>query len=328
MFSRLYNLLRIDYLLKPIGPLLIKSGKEGLDPTVPDMSFVRMPILIKGDDSHPADEFKETVYIPGSSMKGMMNSLAGALLRTTAIPMKNLDKSQDPDWNEKRERQKMPFGLHDALGRTFGSTQIAGRLIFSDLYPWASSMNAEEKLQSIDDIRTDERTGVAINRHTGSAASGKLYDFETVTSGRFYGQITLENYQLWQVALLFTMIDLVNGGFQKLGFGKSRGLGTIKLDPQGMEIRQKSSEGSELKGTGVLADSGYLTAQKANLINPNGDVLPIADCAFTSNTDPLGYQRYYFQEGDSISSLQKKLINWPGLQECFSADRWPKETAG
>ena len=54
--------LHLDFAIEPRGPLLIKSGREaGADPTLPDMNFVRT--------YHPT--LGETVYLPGSSLKGV-----------------------------------------------------------------------------------------------------------------------------------------------------------------------------------------------------------------------------------------------------------------
>lgn len=39
MHKRYLNHCTIEFTLKPEGPLLIKSGKEGADPTKPDMEF-------------------------------------------------------------------------------------------------------------------------------------------------------------------------------------------------------------------------------------------------------------------------------------------------
>ena len=40
MHKRFVNHCTIDLKISPCGPILIKSGKEGADPTKPDMEFV------------------------------------------------------------------------------------------------------------------------------------------------------------------------------------------------------------------------------------------------------------------------------------------------
>lgn len=40
MHKRLVNHCTLDFSIHPVGPLLVKAGKEGADPTKPDMEFV------------------------------------------------------------------------------------------------------------------------------------------------------------------------------------------------------------------------------------------------------------------------------------------------
>ena len=81
MFSRQLNQIRIDLSLTPRAPLLIRSGRKGADPTRPELECVRT-------------EWGgvKSVYIPGSSLKGVMRSHAERLLVNGApIKWKALD---------------------------------------------------------------------------------------------------------------------------------------------------------------------------------------------------------------------------------------------
>jgi CRISPR/Cas system CSM-associated protein Csm3 (group 7 of RAMP superfamily) len=64
MHKRLVNHCTIDFSIIPVGPILIKSGKEGADPTKPSMEFV--------ETYHAGGR---SVYLPGSSLKGAIRAL-------------------------------------------------------------------------------------------------------------------------------------------------------------------------------------------------------------------------------------------------------------
>ncbi len=74
----------------------------------------------------------------------------------------------------------------------------------------------------------ERRPGIQISRRNGTVAHGP-FEVETITAGEFYGEITLRNYQLWQVALLALVIRDINEGYQRVGAMKSRGLGRVRI---------------------------------------------------------------------------------------------------
>jgi len=66
MHGAFYNEAILDLSLKPHTPLLIKSGQPTeIDPTLPDMQFVR---------TRRPDTGEEVIYIPGSSLRGVVRS--------------------------------------------------------------------------------------------------------------------------------------------------------------------------------------------------------------------------------------------------------------
>ncbi len=67
MHKRLLNEAIIEISIQPNGPILIKAGEKGADPTLPDMEFVRT-------NNKP--------YLPGSSLKGVIRSHCERLART------------------------------------------------------------------------------------------------------------------------------------------------------------------------------------------------------------------------------------------------------
>ena len=67
MHKRLLNEAILEVAIQPQGPILIKAGDKGADPTLPDMEFVRT-------NGQP--------YLPGSSLKGVIRSHCERLART------------------------------------------------------------------------------------------------------------------------------------------------------------------------------------------------------------------------------------------------------
>ena len=77
MHARFYNEARLDLTLRPVTPLLIKAGgATGLDPSRPDMEFVRTR---RASENGP---WQEMVYIPGSSLRGVLRSHGERLVRS------------------------------------------------------------------------------------------------------------------------------------------------------------------------------------------------------------------------------------------------------
>jgi len=77
MHKRLVNQCRIHLTLIPCGLILIKSGKEGADPTKPDMECV--------ETYHAGGR---SIYLPGSSLKGAIRAHAERIVRTVGRDFK------------------------------------------------------------------------------------------------------------------------------------------------------------------------------------------------------------------------------------------------
>lgn len=235
-----YNALVLDIRLSPRGPLLVKHGGTSADPSLPDMQFVRTYHARLG----------ETVYIPGSSLKGAVRGFVEKVLRT-------MDDSSNPGpaaekgWRwacatfedrragrGDRAQWACPQFLRDGdvlryirgeeerelhswevyrwscgACRMFGHTRLRGRVSFTDLVPLGA-------------VRTETRYGVAISRLSHAVAQGP-FDIEVVVAGTFGGQVVLENFELWQLALLATALQAMEAGLLKVGFGKNRGFGEV-----------------------------------------------------------------------------------------------------
>jgi len=222
MHKRLVNELRLDFIIAPRGPLLIKSGKEaGADPTLLDMNFVRTDHADLG----------RTVYLPGSSLKGAVRSYCEKIGRTVGLSVCNpLTDASCGRRLEHKARRMSGAEIYQGLCpicRLFGHTVMASHVWFSDAYPTPGTIEA------VND--TGERDGVAIDRVSGAVAVGP-FQLEVVTRGAFQAQLTVRNFQLWQVGLLAVALRDVANGYVPLGFGKSRGLGKVALTYQGLEV--------------------------------------------------------------------------------------------
>jgi CRISPR-associated protein Csm3 len=247
MHKKLLNEARLELNIAVDGPLLVKSGVEDWDPAIPDMQFIRTR---RGDG-------KETVFIPGSSLKGTLRSYTERIART--LNVRCCDPFEDGKGHTSLSCGKRLADLakaSDSVGiykgscaacRLYGSTNMAGRAAFADCYP---QRDLREYLT--------KRTAVAIDRVLGSVAAGP-FDFEALMGGEFTAHIQVSNYELWQLGLLgLTIRDLCLGRI-RLGFGKSRGFGSVTAKLNKLELRSLADKGLEaqdgkigVKGIGAL----------------------------------------------------------------------------
>ncbi|MDQ3918625.1 MAG: RAMP superfamily CRISPR-associated protein, partial [Acidobacteriota bacterium] len=154
MHSRVYNELTIRMAIRPEGPVLVKSGEEASDPRRPDMSFVR---TFSGG--------RRTVYLPGSSLKGVLRSHCERLARTADTverrernrgrplacnPLnegescggrirKEMKREEAKDWPGARKHAESCF-----VCRMFGNTSIASHFQITDAHP-AGDCRTEER---------------------------------------------------------------------------------------------------------------------------------------------------------------------------------------
>ena len=93
---------------------------------------------------------------------------------------------------------------------------------------------------------------MAIDRILGSVKHGP-FDQELVPAGvSFWGEIALENYQVWQLGLLVRALDEISEGFAQLGSSKSRGLGFARATVISIVHEQPLRAGERPAGVGTL----------------------------------------------------------------------------
>ncbi|WP_066382181.1 RAMP superfamily CRISPR-associated protein [Anabaena sp. CA = ATCC 33047] len=213
MHKRFVNHCTIDLTIIPDGPILIKSGKEGADPTKPDMEFV--------ETYHAGGR---SIYLPGSSLKGAIRAHAERIVRTIGDEKpnaKNLPWANNPlndkyDYLEKKSAPEI-YKLSCFTDQIFGNTSIASRIRIEDAHPVDSKQ-----------VKVEERNGVAIDRVFGSVAVGP-FNYQVCTAGEFKTKIHLKNFTLAQLGLIGLVLRDLNDGWFGLGFAKSRGLGTVQV---------------------------------------------------------------------------------------------------
>lgn len=246
MFTVLYNQARLLYRLEPVTGLLIKSGKESFDPTRPDMEFIRTWVEVGG-------QVREVPFLPGSSLKGVIRSHAERILRTLGLPCCDITREACVAG---KEDKNPPYGQHCLACRTFGYTTLSSRMRFADAFPWKPDAGSADRDAGFGGIHTEQRPGVKIDRRLGTAAQGAFYEVEVITSGCFFGEITLRNYQLWQLGLLALVLRDINEGHQRVGAMKSRGLGRVKMTVEECRIEQLGAlakpDQAKIRGVGAV----------------------------------------------------------------------------
>jgi CRISPR-associated protein Csm3 len=289
MHGIFYNQALFDITLRPRTPLLIKAGGEGgaaLDPTLPDMNFVRM--------RRPGRE--PEVYIPGSSLRGVVRGYAERLLRSVQ-PGLACDQELSSACFAGKDTTKVDgadaYNQSCYACRLFGNMAVASRVRFGDLY-----LESEPTLET--------RYGVAIDRVTGAVAQGP-FELEILTDAIFAGKLSVNNFSLGQLSLLAAALLDLSDGLVPMGFGKSKGMGRVEVTFQRFAVRTLQDPASRLLGAGALRgdDQRYQ--------------LPAKDAIAWDV--PAKRVRGFFEaaldEDTAIRSLLEEVAN-----------RWPQEVGG
>jgi CRISPR/Cas system CSM-associated protein Csm3 (group 7 of RAMP superfamily) len=183
-----------------------------------------------------------------------------------------LDKEgkQGNEWSGARKHQESCF-----LCQMFGNTSFASHFQITDAY-------------LVDESRTEERHGVAIDRVFGSVAVGP-FNYETVTAGTFKTVLHLKNFTLAQIGLLSLALRDLSLERIRLGFAKSRGLGVVSArvealtlhyplcELEGESLRMfggKELDAAKLYGVGAFVDEseGYGYPKEDTATLPDGYV--------------------------------------------------------
>lgn len=294
MFRKLYNQAVLSAVLVPDGPVLIVQGGGALNPMAPDLAFVR---------THRAGA--STVYLPGSSLKGVLRAHAERILATVIgePAAENPFDFQSPRRaaaSKQREKGATPdvYRISCEADRLFGSTEIAGRFRVGDAYP------TEETAAKAN--RTEIRWSVAIDRAKQSVQVGP-FDQEAVTEGAFAVRATLENFELWMLSLVLQTFADLHAGFVQVGHAKSRGFGTIQVEEPSLVIRWPGVRPTRLEGAGARETSAELR-EAYDLKADDAVALP----AGAQPEPAVGlFQGYRYQTWDGLNAVLGALSGSP-----------------
>lgn len=271
MHRRWLNHARLGIVLVPRGPWLIKSGQETPDPTLPRMVFVRTRHARAG----------ETVYLPGTSLKGTLRSHAERSLRGLDVEVCDPLAAACPPPGDEKVGSAEVFKSQCPACQTFGSLNVGGRCNIFDAYPWPPDAEDQELQEAVRRAnRTEVRHQVAIDRQTGGARTSALFDLEVVVDGEFYTEILLENFQLWQLGLIAAVLQDVDSGDVPIGFGKSRGLGQVGVRFRELRIEALGKELGTIRGAASLEPA----AESYGLFHTK-DTLDVPEDLATSDVD-------------------------------------------
>ncbi len=256
MLKKLMNEAFCTLRITTTGPLLIKSGHASI--SGPDMT----PVLTFRNG-------KQEVFIPGSSLKGVFRSHIEKIVcslksHVVCYPFEGSeDKQADMDVRQRdyrdscggmfnqfakrnddnrrllEERTDLVYAASCPACRLFGSTGFIGRMAISDAY--LSSNEIKE-----------QRDGVGIDRLTGGASHGAKFELEVVSTGVvFETDIHLRNFEIWQLGMLFVVLQDMEDELIRLGSGRSRGLGkvTAKISDTSSNGRPGGFVTSTLRGS-------------------------------------------------------------------------------
>lgn len=227
MFKKLMNEILIQFDLRTESPLLIRASNEGCE-LEPNSARVQ---YLKSYRVNEESVLKLVPIIPGSSIKGVFRSNSEKLLGNCCdiVGSKKSNKCltrirEREEKNRKENNKKILTGtdiylLNCPACRLFGNLRLKSRISFKDAYP-------KEGYEPIMNIRNS----VAIDRFTGAAKEGALFDIEVVEDGVFACEIKLENAAKWHVKLILKIIEDINNGFVTFGGGATKGFGKMKVE--------------------------------------------------------------------------------------------------
>ena len=231
--DRLFRTFKIVGVLKALGPLRIGAGRgEGLLASI-DLPVIR--ISLNGI---------ETPYIPGSSLKGVLRSGCEVVARAFGVDVcytlrdgwcgnkKGIKEYVDRVMRNKKlpfeeKRKELINAVNELclICKMFGSPINSSLIYVYDSYP--ISPPAE----------TDTKPGIAVDRRTGAAARGALFEVEYVKPGTAFSfTLTCKNLPNYAVGLIFSTLREINEGRVLIGGFKSRGFGRVKIEIEHVDL--------------------------------------------------------------------------------------------
>jgi len=300
--------LRLDITTK--GPLLVKTGYATLI----------------GADMAPVQTYRngqQEIYLPGSTLKGIFRSHIEKVINSIKLQVacNPLSRPNERDTRDDRHLYRPFCGntfndkmSHDEVYarscpvcRLFGSTAFSSRIIVEDAYLPAESGGR--------DFLIEHRDGIAIDRLTGGTGGGAKFDLEVITEGTvFTTDILLRNFEIWQLGMLFVLIQDMEDELIRIGSGRSRGLGKVQASINTQErnpnkggivlsiarTSKTKEQDDELWGLGCwLGDEATLYGtQRDDLLKLS---VPVVHT-------PNGIRNMRIFKGDALRSLKEQCV--------------------
>lgn len=318
MLRKLMNEAYFTLRITATGPLLVKSGYASV--SGPDMT----PVLTFRNK-------QKEVFLPGSSLKGVFRSHIEKIVcslrpHVVCYPFSSSEDSEEVLKQRRKDyldscsawfTKRAKFGEDSTESvytdscpacRLFGSTGFIGRVAIEDAYV-------------VTEQTKERRDGVGIDRLTGGASNGAKFELEVVSSGvAFETDIHLRNFEMWQLGMLFVVIQDMEDELVRIGSGRSRGLGRVKAQiveesrngrPGGVAtctIRGNNEPDTELWGLGRWLNDGSYGTERSDFVplaHPERVERGIRSvCAFTGeNLQAL--------QRASINAFIERIKNWP-----------------
>jgi len=229
MLKALVNRCDIKFRFTNTSPMLVKDGRHKQQPAIFQCRDSETEIREKvGGKNWSALRF----FIPASSLRGVFRSHMERIARSFSPeePMVCNPFVEPPEAGAKVQQAEVGCGYRAEgyadscpICRLFGSTTHAGRIFFQD-----GNVATKGKCLVADQI--------AIDRFTGSAKDGALFQTVLLDHYAFETNIQVRNFELWQLGLLgYAFKDLKHGKIQ-MGAGKNLEHGYIQCDMPSVKI--------------------------------------------------------------------------------------------
>jgi CRISPR-associated RAMP protein (TIGR02581 family) len=272
MLKKLINECRLTLTLETKGPFIIKDGryekkkdekikdkkqdKESKDSPADSIPIFRGDITdnIKKSLKSATEAVESECFIPGTSLRGVIRSYAEKIARTvsdendsiccdpfdtdieTPSPKASCSKYLDkyPPKNDKK-----PYSKSCVICKLFGCTATASRIQIHDS-------------KTIKTGCAVTRDGIGIDRFTGGNSSGAKFINLVLEGYTFTNEITIRNFELWQLGLLAYVLRDLENELIPLGSGKSKGFGRVKGTVSDIKLAYYKDKSNKLKGIGEL----------------------------------------------------------------------------
>ena len=173
-----------------------------------------------------AKDMKEAPYIPGSSLKGVLRSLAERLVRSGFLGQDSWACDPFNAQDKEREDEEGPCIICGIFGGGgLKKNKVASHVEISNAYP-----------EDPASVSVRIRTRVAISRLKGGAAGGRLFNIELIQPGvKWEFRMRIMNIDLRKkedarAKLLKMLLRWLRDGLIQVGGGRSVGLGAVKLE--------------------------------------------------------------------------------------------------